>query len=70
MQVQYLFLHKYEAFDLAIVTKPIFNIQSSIITKSADDMPGTLGLEHTKKGEEEFVRDFPTSITEMARCQK
>ena len=38
--------------------------------RSADDMPGTWGLDHTKKGEEEFVREFPTSITEMAHCQK
>ena len=58
MQVQYLFLHKYEAFDLAIVTKTIFNIQSSIITKSADDMPGTLGLEHTKKERKNLLGNF------------
>jgi len=25
---------------------------------------------YKKKGEEEFVREFPTSITEMAHCQK
>ena len=70
LYVQYLFSHKYETFDLVIVKKPIFNIQSSIITKSADDMPGTWGLDRTKKREEEFVREFPTSITEMAHCQK